>query len=336
MHSDASNVPVEATQASTAGLTVLVLACDRPVWLKRALESLVEQTYGDINVVVTDDSTTSESQAVSDAFHDQRLTWTKGPRRGQLQNLLHGFECLNTEFFTILHDDDWLAPDTLARLMAPMLEDSTVDISCAAISEVDDTDRVLADLTNTRARARELFGLRPGLTRLSAKETRRALVIGQIVSPFLGTIFRTATFPKSIPLETGPLADYWILATFAKNPINVYYDPDALAYYRLHGDPAMRHGLEVSTLQQIVNPLLLDPYFEDVHSELRAKLFQYEFRSILKSIHHGLPHETRRLLTTVSNDMPSRYRLLARALALPGANSVAKRILRKRWSRPDT
>lgn len=88
-----------------------------PVWngadlIERAIESCLNQTYRNIEVVIIDDASTDNTQAVVQKYAaaDQRIKSFRNPEnRGFLENYLGAFQSLSGEYCQLLCHDDWLS-----------------------------------------------------------------------------------------------------------------------------------------------------------------------------------------------------------------------------------
>jgi glycosyltransferase involved in cell wall biosynthesis len=86
----------------------------RPDLLKRALESLIAQTYTNWKCLVLDDSPDQEARAVVEAFEDDRLIYQPHPKNlGRTKNLDFAFQSANYiggQYAFVLEDDNYLLP----------------------------------------------------------------------------------------------------------------------------------------------------------------------------------------------------------------------------------
>ena len=84
---------------------------NRPLGLKRTLKCLVNQTYTNIEIVVSDNcSTNSEVEEIVNEFlSDHRIKYFKQPvNKGAVVNFQFALEKSTGEYFKFLADDDWV------------------------------------------------------------------------------------------------------------------------------------------------------------------------------------------------------------------------------------
>jgi len=107
----------------------------RPIYLERALESIVKQTYKPFEVIVSDNSPTEETENVVKRFLDLGLPIRHLRNKSVLpafDNWLQGFLCVETDWVKIVWDDDWLEPTCLEELARLQAETDADVVLCGA------------------------------------------------------------------------------------------------------------------------------------------------------------------------------------------------------------
>jgi len=105
-------------------VTTVIPSYRRPILLERAIRSVLNQTYGNLAVHVFDDASGDGTAELVErlARQDSRVKYFCQPRNtGQMPNTAEALNSVDSEFFTILHDDDFLAGeffDTALRTLA--------------------------------------------------------------------------------------------------------------------------------------------------------------------------------------------------------------------------
>ena len=87
-------------------------------FIKRALESSLNQTYQDVEVVITDDGSTDNTEEIvlSYAMQDSRIKYFKNnEQKNVLPNYLHAFSLAGGEYIQALGQDDWLSRDYISE-----------------------------------------------------------------------------------------------------------------------------------------------------------------------------------------------------------------------------
>ena len=102
-------------------VTTVIPTYRRPEMLRRALRSVLGQTYRDFQVCVYDNASGDDTGAVVDEFRkqDSRVTYLCRPRNiGPALNFIDGAKRVETPFFSFLSDDDLMLPHFLETAVA--------------------------------------------------------------------------------------------------------------------------------------------------------------------------------------------------------------------------
>ena len=87
-------------------VSVIIPTYNRSQMLREALESVVEQTYADLEVIVVDDGSTDDSEAIVKAFNDQRVRYFKQANSGVSSARNRGLDNAKGEYICFLDSDD--------------------------------------------------------------------------------------------------------------------------------------------------------------------------------------------------------------------------------------
>ena len=87
-------------------------------FLKKALQSAVEQTYKNLEIIVSDNCSTDHTKSLVNGFSDTRIRYVKHPRNiGANNNFNFCVDNAKGEYFLLLHDDDLIDPDLIETCM---------------------------------------------------------------------------------------------------------------------------------------------------------------------------------------------------------------------------
>ena len=95
-------------------VTALIPTYKRPKLLRRAILSVLNQTHSNLQISVFDNASgdTTEKMVSQLKKNDTRIFYhCHSTNIGALQNFKYAFESVNTPYFSVLSDDDVLAPD---------------------------------------------------------------------------------------------------------------------------------------------------------------------------------------------------------------------------------
>jgi glycosyltransferase EpsE len=127
--------PIAYPDVASPKVSVLMLTCSRPQFLGRAIESVINQSLEDWELVVVHDGPNEQTAAVMEKWLDRdcRIRYFRRERRGNIANACnYGLSYARGEFIAILDDDDyWAFKDKLARQVA-FLEGNPGYAGCGA------------------------------------------------------------------------------------------------------------------------------------------------------------------------------------------------------------
>jgi glycosyltransferase involved in cell wall biosynthesis len=101
-------------------ITVVTPTYNRGYVLERVYQSLLTQTFQDLEWIVVDDGSTDGTEALVAGWIAEGkldLTYRRQENTGQYAAVNRGVEIARGEFITLLDSDDWFLPDTLQALL---------------------------------------------------------------------------------------------------------------------------------------------------------------------------------------------------------------------------
>jgi glycosyltransferase involved in cell wall biosynthesis len=113
-----------------------LISCIVPVfngekYLSEALESILKQTYGPIEIIVVDDGSTDGTGAVA-ARYGKRIRYLKQPNAGEAAARNRGLSMAQGEFVALLDADDLWHPEKIARQIVECQEKPEIDFCFTA------------------------------------------------------------------------------------------------------------------------------------------------------------------------------------------------------------
>ncbi|WP_293678612.1 glycosyltransferase [uncultured Phenylobacterium sp.] len=112
-------------------VSVVLPTYNRARTLPRAIHSVLNQGYSNIELIVVDDASTDDTDALMASLHDPRIRYIKMEKnRGQCAARNIGLQAATGEFIAYQDsDDEWLA-DKLQRQMDAVLTAGKPDVTC--------------------------------------------------------------------------------------------------------------------------------------------------------------------------------------------------------------
>lgn len=119
-----------------ARLSVVVPAYKAEAYLETCLNSILNQTMKDLELIVVDDGSPDKTGEIADAVagRDARVRVIHKKNEGAIQARKCGIEAAGGSWIAFADADDWLEPDMYAELLR-IGEEKNADIVCAAYFE---------------------------------------------------------------------------------------------------------------------------------------------------------------------------------------------------------
>jgi glycosyltransferase involved in cell wall biosynthesis len=114
-------------------------------YLVEAIQSILEQTYDEFELIIVDDCSTDESISVAESFDDHRLKiFRNSVRRGLVENWNRCLDLAGGDYICVFHQDDVMAPDNLKEKIEILDENENVGFVHSNVIQVDSEGQVLS------------------------------------------------------------------------------------------------------------------------------------------------------------------------------------------------
>lgn len=109
---------MEYITAKNLLVSIIVPTHNRASLLPRAIESLLNQTYQNIQIIVVDDGSSDNTQQLFSDYNDQRIKFIRNDQQqGACKARNQGIELAEGELVTFLDDDDEFLPERISRML---------------------------------------------------------------------------------------------------------------------------------------------------------------------------------------------------------------------------
>ena len=202
-------------------LSVIVPVYNAGDYLKKCIDSILEQTYEHIEVILVDDGSTDGSGSICNEYmkQDNRVRVYHKENGGQASARNYGLNVLTGGYITFVDDDDWIEPTMYEELMAIAIEHETEITGCATMTEyADGTQR------------NYYLGIGSGI--ISAKTCIGNMLYGTQAWGFVwnkifkAELFETVRFPEGKQLE-----DYLVMVRLFNEAKSIYFLQKGLYHY---------------------------------------------------------------------------------------------------------
>lgn len=123
-------VQMQHSRIDSPIVTTVLTTYRRPRLVKRAIHSVLRQTYSNIRLLVLDDASGDETEEIVEtiAQQDPRVVYVKHPHNiGMTPNWQYGLEHVETPYFSFLSDDDLLLPHFYSVAVQALEADTSID-----------------------------------------------------------------------------------------------------------------------------------------------------------------------------------------------------------------
>lgn len=225
-------------------ISICIPTYNRPDFLKQTIASALAQSYRDIEIVVSDDSTNEDSKLLLEELQKKTpvpLRYLRNRHsKGQAGNVNTLFEAAHGDRLVLIHDDDLLLPNALQDLIQPWSNDPTLTASFGKqqLIAVDGTLLPDAEAFNARHyRMKENEGLR-----LSSLESALVQQFPNNGYLLLTDAARETGYRDEKALGTTRWSDYEFALRLAQNFSGFYYLDKYVAQYRLSEEAVSKQG----------------------------------------------------------------------------------------------
>lgn len=217
---------------------------NRAHFLAESVRGVLEQTFGDIEVFVSNDGSTDETPSVVASFADPRLHYVELAQPGGLHANLN--RCLHigtAPLVAICQDDDLWMPDNLARLVKVMRDHPEVGLAHGAFSWIDPKGNKLREWS-------AWGGWRTDTIESGEEFIHRSMAGVNRVNMSSALIRRSTLGEEVFRREDGALCDSGMWLRLALRG-DVAFVEDPLTALRIHPDSAsVRGGINSAELRE--------------------------------------------------------------------------------------
>ncbi len=133
-------------------ISIVTSTYNRAERLKRAIESVLAQTYPDWEMLIVDDGSTDNTEEVVRSFRDERLVYIKRDSNwgNDTRPKNDGVRASKGEYIALLDDDNEFRPDHLAVLLEAIESDLEVEVVYGDRLIIDETGKLSGTMGATR------------------------------------------------------------------------------------------------------------------------------------------------------------------------------------------
>jgi len=216
-------------------LVSIVIPCyNQGNYLRQAIESVLSQDYPRVELIVLDDGSTDDTQAVLAAYAG-RFHGETHANMGQARTLNKGWAMSKGEVLSYLAADDFLLPGAIRMSIAKLVADSAIVLTYCDFNIVDPKSNVLRQVN-------------------TPEFSYRDLAVEIVCQPGPGVFFRRDAFERAGfwdgSLRQIPDYEYWLRLGLEGPFARI---PQVLAAYRVHDRSQSFAPVSAGGAEEIVN-----------------------------------------------------------------------------------
>lgn len=118
-------------------VSVIIPIYNTELYLERCLESLLGQSYHDLEIILVDDGSTDKSGIICDRYaeKDKRVKVYHKINTGQADSRNYALERINGNYIVFVDSDDYVSHDYIQYLM-DLMREFDADISCCEMKRI--------------------------------------------------------------------------------------------------------------------------------------------------------------------------------------------------------
>jgi glycosyltransferase involved in cell wall biosynthesis len=213
-------------------VSIIVPVYNRSMYLKQAIQSALNQTYQNIEIIVSDDCSPESPQAIVESFNDSRIRFRRNEKNlGVASNIISAVKVARGKYVASLNDDDMWNENFLEKLV-PQL-DNNQDLVLAFCDHyiIDEHSNIDDAATEECSQMWKRNELKEGVYQPFYEI---ALVNQAVPSSVAAVIRKDAIDWDNFPPQAGPFWDLYLTYMACRNGGGAYYFPERLSKYRVH------------------------------------------------------------------------------------------------------
>lgn len=213
-------------------VSIITPTYNRPEYLKVALESALNQTYRNIEIIVSDNHSPEDPKYIIDEFADPRIRFVRNNSNiGMFANTMQAFHLAKGKYVASLLDDDAWEPTFLENLVSPLESNPDLVLAFSDHYVMDEHGQIDVSKTDHCSQYFKRATLSEGIYHPFSE----LALVHRAVSPAIAAVIRRSAIDwESIPPEVGGLWDIYMAYLCSRSGAGAYYCPKKLTRYREH------------------------------------------------------------------------------------------------------
>jgi glycosyltransferase involved in cell wall biosynthesis len=268
-------------QQSKPLISVVMTSYNHERYISQAIESILNQTFPDFELIIVDDASTDRSREIIEAYkkRDSRIRIVyHDSNKGISKTANDGFEIARGKFVALMNSDDLWTPGKLEKQICILQQNPDLVIWSNAMiidAKGNETGRLFSQMQDIDKRQKSGY-IFPQLVKGNFICATSIIFATQIVGQV------------KFDMRLTYAEDYKFMIDVARNH-HFYFIPEPLVKYRIHGDNSVLKNKEVWQKDHFkIFKYVLGRYENDIPCSLMARLYCKIGRYILNRGHRRI------------------------------------------------
>ena len=124
-------------------ISVIIPSYNHEKYIEKAIESVLGQTYCNLELIIIDDGSKDDSVSIIKGFSDERIILVEQQNQGAHNAINKGLSMATGEYLAVLNSDDIYEEDRFEVMIAEMEKHEGVEFMCSYIQVIDDKGKKL-------------------------------------------------------------------------------------------------------------------------------------------------------------------------------------------------
>lgn len=235
-------------------VSVIIPAYNQAHFIGRAIQSVLDQTYQDFEIIVVDDGSTDNTAEVVHGFEDSRIRYLFQENQGLSAARNKGLRLAQGEFISFLDSDDEFLPHKLELLLEDLSNKPHVGMTSGQAVPIDENGNQIGNIFN-----------RPIPNPVELLLFGNPLHVGSV-------LLRRSWFDLvgEFDEKLASYEDWDLWLRLAQAGCNFSWVPQPVSLYRFHRAQMTRSGDQMTTATfAVLNKLFSNPHLEGEWGKLR-------------------------------------------------------------------